>query len=95
LPTGRYRIDYPARAPYVPAHIKPLRVKPARSELARLDNLLGSTAAEFFALPGGLKKLYAPRRQLFQTRPRRRKSPGAIVKLSLLGIEISALLAPR
>jgi hypothetical protein len=29
LPTGRYRIDYPARAPYVPAHIKPLRVKPA------------------------------------------------------------------
>ena len=29
LPTGRYRIDYPARAPHVPAHIKPLRVKPA------------------------------------------------------------------
>jgi len=27
LPTGRYRIDYPARAPYVPARIKPLRVK--------------------------------------------------------------------
>ena len=26
LPTGRYRIDYPARAPFVPAHIKPLRV---------------------------------------------------------------------
>jgi aminocarboxymuconate-semialdehyde decarboxylase len=26
LPTGRYRIDYPARAPHVPAHIKPLRV---------------------------------------------------------------------
>ena len=38
------------------------------------DNLLGSTAAEFFALPGGLKKnFYAPRRQLFQTRPRRRE----------------------
>ena len=29
LPTGRCRIDYPARALYVPAHIKPLRVKPA------------------------------------------------------------------
>jgi hypothetical protein len=29
LPTGRYRIDYPARPPHVPAHIKPLRVKPA------------------------------------------------------------------
>ena len=26
LPTGRCRIDYPARAPFVPAHIKPLRV---------------------------------------------------------------------
>jgi aminocarboxymuconate-semialdehyde decarboxylase len=26
LPTGRYRIDYPARTPHVPAHIKPLRV---------------------------------------------------------------------
>ncbi len=26
LPTGHYRIDYPARAPHVPAHIKPLRV---------------------------------------------------------------------
>ncbi len=26
LPTGRYRIDYPARVPFVPAHIKPLRV---------------------------------------------------------------------
>jgi aminocarboxymuconate-semialdehyde decarboxylase len=26
LPTGRYRIDYPARAPFVPEHIKPLRV---------------------------------------------------------------------
>ncbi len=26
LPTGRFRIDYPARAPFVPAHIKPLRV---------------------------------------------------------------------
>jgi predicted TIM-barrel fold metal-dependent hydrolase len=26
LPGGRYRIDYPARAPLVPAHIKPLRV---------------------------------------------------------------------
>ena len=26
LPTGRYRIDYPARAPFIPAHIKPLRV---------------------------------------------------------------------
>jgi aminocarboxymuconate-semialdehyde decarboxylase len=26
LPSGRYRIDYPARAPHVPAHIKPLRV---------------------------------------------------------------------
>lgn len=26
LPTGRYRIDYPARVPHVPAHIKPLRV---------------------------------------------------------------------
>jgi aminocarboxymuconate-semialdehyde decarboxylase len=26
LPSGRYRIDYPARAPFVPEHIKPLRV---------------------------------------------------------------------
>ena len=26
LPSGRYRIDYPARAPFVPAHIKPLRL---------------------------------------------------------------------
>jgi len=26
LPSGRYRIDYPARAPFVPAHIKPLRI---------------------------------------------------------------------
>src|SRR5215208_1012142 len=26
LPSGRYRIDYPARVPFVPAHIKPLRV---------------------------------------------------------------------
>jgi aminocarboxymuconate-semialdehyde decarboxylase len=26
LPSGRYRIDYPARAPFVPAHIKLLRV---------------------------------------------------------------------
>ena len=26
LPSGRYRIDYPARAPLVPDHIKPLRV---------------------------------------------------------------------
>ena len=26
LPTGRHRIDYPARAPFVPAHINPLRV---------------------------------------------------------------------
>jgi aminocarboxymuconate-semialdehyde decarboxylase len=26
LTGGRYRIDYPARAPFVPAHIKPLRV---------------------------------------------------------------------
>lgn len=26
LPTGSYRIDYPARAPFVPSHIKPLRV---------------------------------------------------------------------
>jgi len=26
LPAGRWRIDYPARAPFVPAHIKPLRV---------------------------------------------------------------------
>lgn len=26
LLTGRYRIDYPARAPFVPDHIKPLRV---------------------------------------------------------------------
>jgi len=26
LPDGRYRIDYPARAPFVPAHAKPLRV---------------------------------------------------------------------
>ena len=29
LPTGDYRIDYPARAPHVPAHIQLLRVKPA------------------------------------------------------------------
>jgi predicted TIM-barrel fold metal-dependent hydrolase len=27
LPTGRCRIDYPARAPFVPEHIKPLRVQ--------------------------------------------------------------------
>jgi aminocarboxymuconate-semialdehyde decarboxylase len=27
LPTGRYRFVYPAREPFVPAHIKPLRVK--------------------------------------------------------------------
>jgi len=26
LTSGRYRIDYPARAPFVPAHIKPLRI---------------------------------------------------------------------
>jgi aminocarboxymuconate-semialdehyde decarboxylase len=26
LPSGHYRIDYPARAPFVPAHIKPLRI---------------------------------------------------------------------
>ena len=26
LPSGRYRIDYPARAPHVPEHIKPLRL---------------------------------------------------------------------
>lgn len=34
LPTGRYRFDYPARAPFVPEHIKPLRTKGhAESEL--------------------------------------------------------------
>ncbi len=27
LPTGRYRFVYPAREPFVPAHIKPLRIK--------------------------------------------------------------------
>jgi len=44
------------------------------------DNLLGSTAAEFFALPGGLKKkFYAPRRHSSKlARAGARKSPGAI-----------------
>lgn len=35
LPTGRCRIDYPARAPFVPAHIKPLRSVGDRSPTSK------------------------------------------------------------
>ena len=40
LPTGRFRIDYPARAPFVPAHIKPLRVNGRPSPISRSNRAL-------------------------------------------------------
>jgi len=59
LPGGRYRIDYPARAPFVPAHIKPLRITEYHFDAkvmrrSQQGNLLGGTAADFFGLKGYL-----------------------------------------
>jgi hypothetical protein len=61
LPSGRYRVIYKARDPFVPQHIKPLREKDhaasdvnapsqRRSDEQDVDNLLGGTAAKFFGL---------------------------------------------
>ena len=52
LPTGRYRIDYPARAPHVPAHIKPRASNPLRSELQDFASF-GQHCRRIFRLAGG------------------------------------------
>lgn len=48
LPTGRYRIDYPARAPFVPAHIKPLRVNGRPKSDFEIEPRLGAMAQDGF-----------------------------------------------
>lgn len=48
LPSGRYRIDYPARAPFVPAHIKPLRVNGRPKSDFEIEPRLAAMAQEGF-----------------------------------------------
>ena len=48
LPTGRYRIDYPARAPFVPAHIKPLRVNGRPKSDFEIEPRLAAMAQDGF-----------------------------------------------
>jgi len=48
LPTGRYRIDYPARAPHVPAHIKPLRINGRPKSDFEIEPRLAAMAQDGF-----------------------------------------------
>jgi aminocarboxymuconate-semialdehyde decarboxylase len=48
LPTGRYRIDYPARAPFVPEHIKPLRVNGRPKSDFEIEPRLAAMAQDGF-----------------------------------------------
>ena len=48
LPSGRYRIEYPARAPFVPAHIKPLRVDGHPKSTFEIEPRLAAMAQDGF-----------------------------------------------
>jgi aminocarboxymuconate-semialdehyde decarboxylase len=48
LPSGRYRIDYPAREPFVPAHIKPLRVNGRPKSDFEIEPRLAAMAQDGF-----------------------------------------------
>ncbi len=48
LPTGRFRIDYPARVPFVPAHIKPLRVNGRPKSDFEIEPRLAAMAQDGF-----------------------------------------------
>jgi aminocarboxymuconate-semialdehyde decarboxylase len=48
LPTGCFRIDYPARAPFVPAHIKPLRVNGRPKSDFEIEPRLAAMAQDGF-----------------------------------------------
>ena len=48
LPSGRYRIDYPARAPFVPEHIKPLRVNGRPKSDFKIEPRLAAMAQDGF-----------------------------------------------
>jgi aminocarboxymuconate-semialdehyde decarboxylase len=48
LPSGRLRIDYPARAPHVPEHIKPLRVSGRPKSDYEIEPRLGAMAQDGF-----------------------------------------------
>jgi len=48
LPDGRYRIDYPARAPFVPGHIKPLRVNGRPKSDYEVEPRIAAMAADGF-----------------------------------------------
>src|SRR5262245_150722 len=48
LPSGRYRIDYPARAPFVPEHIKPLRVNGRPKSDFEIEPRLAAMAQDGF-----------------------------------------------
>ena len=45
---GRFRIDYPARAPFVPAHIKPLRVNGRPKSDFEIEPRLAAMAQDGF-----------------------------------------------
>jgi aminocarboxymuconate-semialdehyde decarboxylase len=48
LPTGRHRIDYPARAPLVPDHIKPLRLNGRPKSDFEVEPRIAAMAADGF-----------------------------------------------
>jgi aminocarboxymuconate-semialdehyde decarboxylase len=48
LPSERYRIDYPARAPFVPEHIKPLRVNGRPKSNFEIEPRLAAMAQDGF-----------------------------------------------
>ena len=48
LPSGNYRIDYPARAPFVPEHIKPLRVNGRPKSNFEIEPRLAAMAQDGF-----------------------------------------------
>ena len=48
LPSSRYRIEYPARAPFVPAHIKPLRVDGHPKSTFEIEPRLAAMAQDGF-----------------------------------------------
>jgi len=48
LPSGHYRIDYPARAPFVPEHIKPLRVNGRPKATFEIEPRLEAMAQDGF-----------------------------------------------
>lgn len=52
LPTGRYRIDYPARVPFVPAHIKPLRLNGRPRSDFEIEPRIDAMAEEGFRYAG-------------------------------------------